>query len=59
MSIQTCSICSKTVLEVKSWSHCPKEKALVCLTHCYNECSYMDRDMGHCMYRYLSKQRRA
>ena len=43
-----CPICSKTVKEVRAWVLCRKNKGNVCMSHCYQECEYMENNK--CFY---------
>jgi len=56
-----CPICSKSIMEVRAWVHCPKEKEKVCMNHCYDICRHMNVETGHCLYRLHStnKEKRA
>lgn len=52
--IQTCPVCGKTVKEVKSWVQCPEVDMPICMTHCFNDCNYLNRGTSvvRCLYRY-------
>lgn len=44
-----CPVCGATVHENPHWVHCPKNRALVCMRHCFKDgCEYL-RDI-HCAY---------
>lgn len=46
--MQTCSICKKTVVDIRCWVNCPKVKEPICMSHCFDKCKYREED--HCSY---------
>lgn len=45
-----CPVCGAEIKRMPSAVHCPAYHAIVCMTHCYQDCGYLDVRMGHCRY---------
>lgn len=51
--MQTCPICTKSVLKQKHWVRCPKEGKAVCMDHCYDGCKYHKQE--RCGYKWTAQ----
>lgn len=54
---RTCPVCGKDVHKAGAVVNCPKERRLVCMTHCYQPCRFLDGRISvvNCSYPHKGK----
>lgn len=54
---RTCPVCGTSIHKAVAVVNCPKERGLVCMTHCYQPCRFLDSRTStvYCSYPHKEK----